>query len=103
MPAIKEASDLLQPDEKEKFLLTGSADIFRSARTQEALPGHMARLELFPLSLSELSSQSINIVDFLLTAEFQAKIASFCFTQAKSSYLFVLGILNFMRFPSDYC
>ena len=50
IPAIKEASDLLKSDEKGKFLLTGSADIFRSARTQEALPGHMARLELFPPS-----------------------------------------------------
>ena len=39
IPAIKEASDQLKPDEKGKFLLTGSADIFRSARTQEALPG----------------------------------------------------------------
>ena len=47
IPAIKEASDRLEPDEKGKFLLTGSADIFRSAKTQEALPGHMARLELF--------------------------------------------------------
>lgn len=43
IPAIKEASDRLEPGEKGKFLLTGSADIFRSARTQEALPGHMAR------------------------------------------------------------
>ncbi len=87
IPAIKEASDKLEPDEKGKFLLTGSADIFRSARTQEALPGHMARLELFPLSLSELSlgelsfsktgSQSLNIIDYLLAGNFQSRSVSF--------------------------
>lgn len=72
IPAIKEASDKLGPDEKGKFLLTGSADIFRSARTQEALPGHMARLELFPLSLSEITNQPLNIIDYLLEGSFQA-------------------------------
>lgn len=45
-PAIKRVSDNLPPGQKGKFLLTGSADIFSSARTQEALPGHMARVEL---------------------------------------------------------
>ena len=69
IPAIKEASDRLEPDEKGKFLLTGSTDIFRSARTQEALPGHMARLELFPLSLSELTGQLLNVIDYLLGRE----------------------------------
>lgn len=38
-PAIKRASDNLPSGQKGKFLLTGSADIFSSARTQEALPG----------------------------------------------------------------
>ena len=87
IPAIKEASDKLEPDEKGKFLLTGSADIFRSARTQEALPGHMARLELFPLSLSELSlserslsemaSRPLNIIDYLLAGSFQSRSVPF--------------------------
>ena len=77
IPAIKEASDRLEPEEKGKFLLTGSADIFRSARTQEALPGHMARLELFPLSLSELTGQSLNIIDYLLAGEFQSRPVPF--------------------------
>jgi len=77
IPAIKEASDKLEPGEKGKFLLTGSADIFRSARTQEALPGHMARLELFPLSLSELSRSSFNIIDYLLAGDFQSRSISF--------------------------
>lgn len=70
IPAIKEASDNLEPWEKGKFLLTGSADIFRSARTQEALPGHMARLELLPLSVTELNDQPLNIIDYLLAGTY---------------------------------
>ena len=77
IPAIKEASDRLEPGKKGKFLLTGSADIFRSARTQEALPGHMARLELFPLSLSEIADQPLNIIDYLLQGDFQSESAPF--------------------------
>ncbi|HAT8869581.1 TPA: DUF4143 domain-containing protein [Legionella pneumophila subsp. pneumophila] len=65
IPAIKQASDNLPPNVKGKFLLTGSADIFRSGKTQEALPGHMARLELYPLSLSEQYKTDYNIVDLL--------------------------------------
>jgi predicted AAA+ superfamily ATPase len=64
--AVKEASDNLGPEEKGKFLLTGSTDIFRSARIQEALPGHMARLELYPLSVSELTEKKSNFIDHLL-------------------------------------
>ena len=63
--AIKQTSDNLSPTEKGKFLLTGSADIFRSAKTQESLPGHMARLELYPLSLSEKFYGERNIIDTL--------------------------------------
>ncbi|MYG81883.1 MAG: ATP-binding protein [Gemmatimonadetes bacterium] len=81
VPAIKEASDLhgsLDPGgpapgggpRKGLFLLTGSADIFRSARTQEALPGHMARLELLPLSLAEIHGTRRNLVDHLLAGDF---------------------------------
>ncbi len=72
IPAIKEASDNLGSDERGKFLLTGSADIFRSARAQEALPGHMARLELLPLSVSEMSGQPRNLVDFLSAGDYLA-------------------------------
>ena len=71
IPAIKEASDKLAADEKGKFLLTGSADIFRSAKTREALPGHMARLELLPLSLSEIRQWPLNIIDCILAGDFQ--------------------------------
>jgi len=69
--AIKEASDALPSHEKGKFILTGSADIFRSAIAQEALPGHMARLELYPLSLSEINNSPINIIDYLIAGDFQ--------------------------------
>ena len=77
VPAIKEASDALEPGQTGKFLLTGSADIFRSAKTQEALPGHMARLELLPLSLAELNDQPGNLVDRLLAENFPATAARF--------------------------
>ncbi|PHS20101.1 MAG: AAA family ATPase [Kangiella sp.] len=70
IPAIKAYSDQLEFNQKGKFLLTGSADIFRSAKTQEALPGHMARLELYPLSVSEITNQSINLVDYLIKGNF---------------------------------
>ncbi len=66
IPAIKEASDQLTPDQRGKFLLTGSADIFGSARVQEALPGHLARLELLPLSADEMSGGGRNAIDFLM-------------------------------------
>ena len=82
IPAIKEASDRIAttpaPTEapgrprKGLFLLTGSADIFRSARTREALPGHMARLELLPLSVAELRDGRRNLIDYLLSGDFSA-------------------------------
>ncbi|MBI5448506.1 MAG: ATP-binding protein [Gammaproteobacteria bacterium] len=65
VPAIKQASDDLRPDEKGKFFLTGSADIFRSAKVQESLPGHMARFELYPLSISEKFDAHYNVIDLL--------------------------------------
>ena len=68
--AIKQASDNLAPHEKGKFLLTGSADIFRLAKTQESLPGHMVRLELYPLALSEKLNTSCNVIDALCDDDF---------------------------------
>lgn len=67
--AIKLASDLLSPYERGRFFLTGSADIFKSARTQEALPGHMARMELYPLSVTEKAGTDFNLINFLLAEE----------------------------------
>ena len=65
--AIKLASDQLQPHERGRFFLTGSADIFSSAKTQEALPGHIARMELYPLSITEIVGGNFNLIDFLLS------------------------------------
>ena len=65
--AIKLASDQLQPHERGRFFLTGSADIFSSAKTQEALPGHIARIELYPLSVTEMVGGNFNLIDFLLS------------------------------------
>lgn len=62
---IKLTSDLLLPGEYGRFFLTGSADIFKSARIQEALPGHMARIELFPLSVTEKTGSDFNLINFL--------------------------------------
>ena len=80
VPAVKEASDRHASalptrgpsgvPRKGLFLLTGSADIFRSARVQEALPGHMARLELLPLSVAELRGGRRNLIDYLLAGHF---------------------------------
>lgn len=87
VPAIKEASDRhasqvpsdvpdtvphLGVPPKGLFLLTGSADVFRSARAQEALPGHMARLELLPLSIAELRASRHNLIDYLLAGDFSS-------------------------------
>ncbi len=75
IPAIKQVSDQLPAGYSGKFLLTGSADIFRSARTLEALPGHMARLDLYPLSMSEINGKPRNLVDYLLTGKFHSEAA----------------------------
>ena len=90
IPAIKEASDALAPHERGKFLLTGSADIFRSARTQESLPGHMARLELLPLSVTELSGQTLNLVDYL-TADELANVPATALTREDIANLVLRG------------
>ena len=67
--AIKMISDNAE-GRKGLFLLTGSSDIFRSALVQEGLPGHMARLELYPLSLAERSAKRHNPIDWLFCGVF---------------------------------
>lgn len=67
--AIKMASDNAG-GRKGLFLLTGSSDLFRSATIQEGLPGHMARVELFPLSHSERNDSRDNQIDMLLAGTF---------------------------------
>lgn len=68
--AIKMVSDTAN-GQKGIFLLTGSSDIFRSAQVQESLPGHMARVELYPLSLMERNERHHNVVDWLLSGTFE--------------------------------
>jgi len=74
IPAIKQVSDNLPAGQAGKFFLTGSADIFSSARTQEALPGHMARLELWPLSITEIRGSCFNLIDYLLAGDFASQL-----------------------------
>lgn len=68
--AIKMASDTAN-GQKGIFLLTGSSDVFRSAQVQESLPGHMARVELFPLSQAERHDQHRNVIDWLISGTFE--------------------------------
>ncbi|OGR03831.1 MAG: AAA family ATPase [Deltaproteobacteria bacterium RIFOXYD12_FULL_53_23] len=67
--ALKMVSDAAD-GRKGLFLLTGSSDIFRSARVQEALPGHMARIELYPLALTERFAVRHNAIDLLCNGIF---------------------------------
>jgi len=73
--AIKMVSDRAD-GQRGLFLLTGSSDIFRSSRTQETLPGHMARVELYPLSHSERHGHRDNQIDRLLARAFDDEAAS---------------------------
>ncbi|MFH2124044.1 MAG: ATP-binding protein [Pseudomonadota bacterium] len=68
--AIKMVSDTAD-GQKGIFLLTGSSDIFRSAQVQESLPGHMARIELYPLSHAERHDDHFNALDRLVTGSFE--------------------------------
>jgi len=68
--AIKMASDTAD-GQKGIFLLTGSSDIFRSAQVQESLPGHMARIELYPLSYAERHDDHFNAIDRLINGTFE--------------------------------
>lgn len=68
--AIKMASDTAN-GQKGIFLLTGSSDIFRSAQVQESLPGHMARIELYPLSQAERHEGHLNAIDWLISGTYE--------------------------------
>lgn len=68
--AIKMISDAAD-GQKGLFLLTGSSDIFRSAHVQESLPGHMARMELYPFSMGEQLGKKENAVDRLMCPSFE--------------------------------
>lgn len=71
--AIKQVSDLLPPQQKGKFLLTGSTDLFAGKEITDRLPGHMDTLTMYPLSLTELTGKTHNIVDRIIDANFIKK------------------------------
>lgn len=49
-----------------RFLITGSANILANKRVLDALPGRIDRLDLWPLSRSEIEGGRLNLVDELL-------------------------------------
>lgn len=72
--AIKQISDSARPDQKGLFLLTGSADIFKSAKTQEGLPGHMATVQMLPLSQGEVrAADRFDMLDWLFGDDLERK------------------------------
>jgi uncharacterized protein len=68
--AIKQVSDLLSPQQKGKFLLTGSTDLFAGKEITDRLPGHMDTLTMYPLSIAELTGRTHNVVDRIIDASF---------------------------------
>ena len=64
--AIKQTSDLLLPQHKGKFLLTGSTDLFAGKQITDRLPGHMDTLKMYPLTIAETERKNHNIVDQLI-------------------------------------
>ena len=38
-----------------------------------ALPGHLARVELYPLSLAEIKANSFNLIDYLAEGGFKSE------------------------------
>ncbi len=71
--AIKQVSDLLPPQQKGKFLLTGSTDLFAGKEVTDRLPGHMDTLTMYPLSLTELEGKTHNIIDRIIDSSFVKK------------------------------
>ena len=47
------------------YLLTGSANVIGFKKTTDTLAGRIALLELYPLSMKELSDKNENIIDIL--------------------------------------
>ncbi len=63
--AIKQRVDLdLSPGQ---FLLTGSANLFASMRTRDALTGRMETIRLWPLAQAEIEGSTANLVDALFS------------------------------------
>ena len=49
-----------------RFIITGSANILANRRILDALPGRIDRLDLWPLSRSEIEGGHLNLIDELL-------------------------------------
>ncbi len=48
-----------------RFVITGSANVLASKRIQDALPGRIDRIDMWPLAQSEIHGGRINVVDEL--------------------------------------
>lgn len=48
-----------------RFVITGSANVLESRRIQDALPGRIERVDMWPLAQSEIHGGQINVVDDL--------------------------------------
>jgi predicted AAA+ superfamily ATPase len=48
-----------------RFIITGSANVLASKRIQDALPGRIDRVDMWPLAQSEIRAGAANIVDDL--------------------------------------
>jgi predicted AAA+ superfamily ATPase len=48
-----------------RFIITGSANVLSSKRIQDALPGRIDRVDMWPLAQSEIHGGSLNVVDEL--------------------------------------
>jgi uncharacterized protein len=65
--AIKQAVD--DDPTPGRFLLTGSANVLTAPRISESLAGRVRRIELWPLSQSEIHGSAGNFVDRLLASD----------------------------------
>lgn len=67
---ILEMKDSLEEDRTAgRYLLTGSSNLLRSRKIQEALTGRIDIVELWPLAQSEIEESSGNFVDALFAAK----------------------------------
>ena len=61
--ALKKAVD--EDTAPGRFVITGSANVLESKRIQDALPGRIDRIDMWPLAQSEIRGGQLNVVDEL--------------------------------------
>ncbi len=61
--ALKKAVD--EDTAPGRFVITGSANVLESKRIQDALPGRIDRIDMWPLAQSEIRGGQVNVVDEL--------------------------------------